>query len=180
MDDLAWSGDARYRSAGNVGQTYASHIAPLDRCGSLADRRTECRLVGQRQAWILPLPDRLDQRFEESCQAVSRLASCSASTCDLRRAINSDKKIEFALFAVLTFGESIVNQKPIGYVLNFFLFALVAFDVRQPADPMPLQTAMQRRARQMRDRRLQGVEANVAMEATCALRKATIIASLQP
>jgi hypothetical protein len=38
--------------------------------------------------------------------------------------------------------------------LEFPLRRLVAFDVRQPADVMALQAAMQRRARQVRDRRL--------------------------
>ena len=45
--------------------------------------------------------------------------------------------------------------------MNFFLRDLLPFDVRQASDAMPLQTAVQGRARQMRDRRLQGIEAVV-------------------
>jgi hypothetical protein len=42
--------------------------------------------------------------------------------------------------------------------LELFLGGLVAFDVRQPADPVALQAAMQRGAREMRDGRLQGIQ----------------------
>jgi hypothetical protein len=41
---------------------------------------------------------------------------------------------------------------------------LVAFHLRQSADAMPLQAPVQRRARQMRDRRLQRIEAIVARQ----------------
>ncbi len=45
--------------------------------------------------------------------------------------------------------------------LELLLRRLVAVDIGQAADPVALQAAMQRRARQVRDRRLQGVEAVV-------------------
>ncbi|MBJ7542581.1 hypothetical protein JDN41_03315 [Rhodomicrobium udaipurense] len=45
--------------------------------------------------------------------------------------------------------------------LELFLCGLVAFRFRQPADPVSLQTAMQRGPRQMRNGRLQGVKAIV-------------------
>ena len=49
-------------------------------------------------------------------------------------------------------------------IVRIFELALgrgFAFDLRQPGDPMALQTAMQRRARQVRNGRLQSVEAVV-------------------
>ena len=49
-------------------------------------------------------------------------------------------------------------KKPIGYVLNFF-FAGLSLDIRQLADAVALQTAMQRGSRQMRDARLQRIQA---------------------
>ena len=45
--------------------------------------------------------------------------------------------------------------------LEFAFGGGFAFDLRQPGDPVALQAAMQRRARQMRDGRLQGVQAIV-------------------
>ena len=45
--------------------------------------------------------------------------------------------------------------------LEFALGGGFAFDLRQPGDPVALQAAMQGRARQMRDGRLQGVQAVV-------------------
>src|SRR5688572_19602458 len=42
-----------------------------------------------------------------------------------------------------------------------FSLGLVAFDLRQPIDAVPLQAAMQAGAREMRDGRLQAVEAVV-------------------
>ena len=43
-------------------------------------------------------------------------------------------------------------------ILKLFPRGLVAIRLRQSADPVTLQTTMQRRTRQMRDRRLQSVE----------------------
>jgi hypothetical protein len=45
--------------------------------------------------------------------------------------------------------------------LEFAFGGGFAFDLRQPGDPMALQTPMKGRARQMRDGRLQGVKAVV-------------------
>jgi hypothetical protein len=43
--------------------------------------------------------------------------------------------------------------------LNLRLCALAVLDVRELRDGMPLQAAVQRRARQVRDRRLKGIRA---------------------
>jgi hypothetical protein len=48
-----------------------------------------------------------------------------------------------------------------GIPLELLPLGFVAFDIRQARDAMPLKTAMQRRARQVRDRRLQCAEAVV-------------------
>ena len=93
---------------------------------------------------------------------------------ELRRAVYGDEKIKLS-FRRLHFGDVDVEKADrIG--LELLLRGLVAFDLRQPADPVSLQTAMQRRTRQMRDRRLQGVEAIVKRQQR-VLRKAMMIAS---
>ena len=69
------------------------------------------------------------------------------------------KQVELA-FCGLHFGDVDVEEADrIG--LELLLRGLVALDLRQPADPMALQTAMQRRAGQVRDGGLKGVEAIV-------------------
>ena len=52
-------------------------------------------------------------------------------------------------------------KKPIGIALEALTLELVAFDIGQAGDAVPLKAAVQRRAGQMRDRRLQRIEAIV-------------------
>ena len=93
---------------------------------------------------------------------------------DLRGAVDSREQIQFAFFDS-DFGD--VDAKEADRIcFELPLPRLVALDVREPADPMPLQTAMQRLACQMRDRRLQGMEAIIEGSSVC-LRNATMIAS---
>jgi hypothetical protein len=78
---------------------------------------------------------------------------------ELGSAIDGDEEIEFALRG-LHFGDVNMEEADrIGLELPPRLF--VAFHLGQSADAVALEAAMQRRARQMRDRRLQGVEAIV-------------------
>ncbi len=48
-----------------------------------------------------------------------------------------------------------------GVALELLALGLVAFDIRQARDAMTLQTPMQRRTRQVRDRGLESIEAVV-------------------
>lgn len=76
--------------------------------------------------------------------------------CELAGAVDSYEEIELALF-----GPDLGNidvEEANRVALELLPFRLVAFDIRQTRNPMPLQTAMQGRAREMRDRRLQSVK----------------------
>jgi hypothetical protein len=78
---------------------------------------------------------------------------------ELRGSVDCDNEVEFALRGS---DFSNVDMKIADRVsLEFSLRRGFAFDLRQPGDPVALQAAMQRRARQMRDGRLQGVQAIV-------------------
>ena len=78
---------------------------------------------------------------------------------ELRGSVDCNEQIEFALRGS-DFGD--VDMKIADRVsLEFPLGGGFAFDLRQPGDPVPLQTPMKRRARQMRDGGLQGVQAVV-------------------
>jgi hypothetical protein len=78
---------------------------------------------------------------------------------ELGGAVDGDEEIELALRG-LHFGDVDVEEADrIGLELPPRLF--VAFHLRQSADAVALKTAMEGRARQMRDDRLQGVEAIV-------------------
>ncbi len=77
-------------------------------------------------------------------------------------AIDGDVEVKLALGS-LDFGDVDVDVADrIGFEL--LPYRLVASDLRQPRDAMTLQAAMQLRVGQMRDRRLQGVEAIVERE----------------
>jgi hypothetical protein len=74
-------------------------------------------------------------------------------------AVNGDIEVELALGG-LNLGD--VDMKIADRIgLEFSLPRLVAFNLREAADPMPLQTAMQGRTGQVRDGRLQRIEAIV-------------------
>src|ERR1700722_622989 len=78
---------------------------------------------------------------------------------ELRRPIDGDEQVEFALRGS-NFGD--VDMKIADRIgLEFALGGGFAFDLRQPRDSMALQAPMQRRARQMRDGRLQSIKAVV-------------------
>ena len=78
---------------------------------------------------------------------------------ELRRPIDRDKEIELALSGsnLCDVDMGIADRVSLELTLGRSL----AFDLRQPRDPMALQAAMQRRARQMRNCRLKRVEAVV-------------------
>src|SRR5271165_2450279 len=103
--------------------------------------------------------DGLDQREEESRgrDAIGILDKLRES--ELRRSVYGDVEVKLS-FRRLHLGDVDMEEADrIG--LELLLCGFVAFNVRQPADPVSLQAAMQRRTRQMRDGRLQGVKAIV-------------------
>jgi hypothetical protein len=78
---------------------------------------------------------------------------------ELRRSVDGDEQVELALRSS-NLGE--VDMKLADRIgLEFAFGGGFAFDLRQPGDLVALQTPVKRRARQMRDRRLQGIKAVV-------------------
>ena len=76
---------------------------------------------------------------------------------ELARAIDGHGKIEFALSCADLSDIDVEVSDRIGFEL--LLRCLVALDVRQVGDAVPLKAAMQGRSGQMRDRGLQGIKA---------------------
>jgi hypothetical protein len=74
---------------------------------------------------------------------------------ELRRSVDGDKQVELAL------SSSNLGDVDMKLGLEFAFGGGFAFDLRQPGDPVALQTPVKGRARQMRDGRLQGVKAVV-------------------
>lgn len=78
---------------------------------------------------------------------------------ELAGSVNGDKEIELSL---LGSGLGNIDVEIADWIsLELLTFGFVPVHVRKPRDTMPLQTPMQRRARQMWDRRLQSIEAVV-------------------
>jgi hypothetical protein len=74
-------------------------------------------------------------------------------------AVDGDEQVELA-FSCLHLGNIHVKEVD-GIALEALPLRFVALDIGQTRDAVPLKAPMQGRARQMRDRRLQGVEAVV-------------------
>ena len=103
-----------------------------------------------------------DQASQEVSRGATRHLLVHLDEGELRRPIDGDDEVEFALRGS-NFGD--VDMKIADRIgLEFALGRSFAFDLRQPGDPVALEAAMQRRARQMRYRWLQGVEAIVKRE----------------
>ena len=84
-----------------------------------------------------------------------RRATVHLDEGELRRSVDGDEQVELALRSS-NFGE--VDMKIADWIgLEFAFGRGYAFDLRQPRDPVALQTPVEGRARQMRDGRLQGV-----------------------
>jgi hypothetical protein len=79
-----------------------------------------------------------------------------SGTGKLRSAIDGDEEIEFAFFCPDLGDVDVEEADRVG--LEFFLGCFFAFDFEQPGDAVALQTAVERRAGQMRDCGLQSVE----------------------
>jgi hypothetical protein len=78
---------------------------------------------------------------------------------ELRRSVDRDNEVELALSGS-NLGD--VDMKIADWIgLEFAFGGGFAFDLRETGDPMALEAAVQRRARQMRDGGLQGIKAVV-------------------
>ena len=93
---------------------------------------------------------------------------------ELRRPINGHEEVELALLSANLGNVEVEVADRI--TLEGFFSDLVTGDLRQTADRVAFKAPMQGRPGQMRDRRLQGIEAVVSGSSVC-LRKATMIAS---
>ena len=100
-----------------------------------------------------------DQATQEVARRAARQLLMQFDEGELRRSVDCDDEVEFARRGS---DFSDVEMKIADRAsLEFSLGGGFAFDLRQPRDPMALQTAMQGRARQMRDGGLQGAKAVV-------------------
>ena len=98
-----------------------------------------------------------DPATQEVARGAARRLLMQFDEGELRRSVDCDDEVEFAL-RCSDFSD--VDKKIADRVgLEFSLGGGFAFDLRQPRDPMALQTPMKGRARQMRDGGLQGVKA---------------------
>src|SRR5262249_24586588 len=88
--------------------------------------------------------------------SVSLLVELSESK--LRCAVNRDKQVKFAFFSAhfSNIDVEVADRVPLER-----LAPCLAFDRRKPADLVALKQSMQRRSRQMRDGRLEGIKAIV-------------------
>src|SRR6185295_3027520 len=94
---------------------------------------------------------------------------------ELRRPINGHEEVELALLSANPGNVEVEVADRI--TLEGFFSDLVTGDLRQTADRVAFKAPMQGRPGQMRDRRLQGIEAESSSGSSVCLRKATMIAS---
>ena len=100
-----------------------------------------------------------DQGHEEGRRRGPARLSDDLDESEFACAINGDIEVQLA-FGSLHLGD--IDMKIADRIgLELLLDRLDAFDIGQAADTMALQAAMQRRACQLRDRQVQGVEAIV-------------------
>jgi hypothetical protein len=100
-----------------------------------------------------------DQAAQEVSRGAARHLLVHLDEGELRRSVDGDKQVELALSSSNLGDVDMKLADRIG--LEFAFGGGFAFDLRQPGDPVALQTPVKGRARQMRDGRLQGVQAVV-------------------
>ena len=100
-----------------------------------------------------------NQVAQDACRDQFGLSFMQFRIGEFRCLVDGHEEIEFTFFGT-NFG-NIDREVADRIFFKLFLLRLVAFHVRQTADPVALITAVQRRARQVRERRLQGIEAIV-------------------
>src|SRR3984957_6393058 len=102
-----------------------------------------------------PCRDGGDQAAQEVSRGATRHLLVQLDEGELRRSVDGDEQVELALRSS-NFGE--VDMKIADWIgLEFAFGRGLAFDLRQPRDPVALQTPAEGRARQMRGGRLQGL-----------------------
>ena len=115
----------------------------------------------------------IGHRFKHVLQELP--GSLSVSRCnelshsELASAINADEQVKLT-FGGLHLGDINV-KKACGVAFELLPLGLVALDIWQTRDAMPLQTAMQRRPRQVGDRRLNGIETVVKRQQRVAAER---------
>lgn len=100
--------------------------------------------------------DRLDQVARELGGDHLACSLVQFDKGELAGAVDRDEQAQLAFGRLYLCNVDVEVADRVG--LEFALRFLVASHLGQPADPVPLQAAMQGRAGQMRDRRLQGIE----------------------
>ena len=106
-----------------------------------------------------PVGDGLDQAAQEVCGRLARHLFVQLDEGELRGPVDCDDEMELALSGSSLGDVDMEVANRIG--LKLPLGRSFAFDLRQPRYSMALQAPMQRRARQMRDGRLQSIKAVV-------------------
>jgi hypothetical protein len=102
---------------------------------------------------------RLDEGVEEVAGNLPGGFLMQLGESELRGPVDGDEKVELALLGADLGDVDVEIAERI--VLELLLVGLVAGDVGQARDAVPLEAAVQRRARQMRNGRLQGIQAVV-------------------
>jgi hypothetical protein len=111
-----------------------------------------------------------DQAAQEVPRGAARHLLVHLDEGELRRSVDGDDEVEFALRS------SNLGEVDMKLGLEFAFGRGFAFDLRQPGDPVALQTPVKGRARQMRDGGLQSGRQSSSGSKVC-LRKATTTAS---
>ena len=100
-----------------------------------------------------------DQAAQEVPRGATRHLLVHLDEGELRRSVDGDEQVELALRGSNLGDVDMKLADRIG--LEFAFGGGFAFDLRQAGDLVALQTPVKGRARQMRDRRLQGIKAVV-------------------
>jgi hypothetical protein len=130
--------------------------------GGLDVRRRRARIAWRGEMGSVVGEDSMDLVRDGGDQAAQEVPGGAAGHLlvhldegELRRSVDGDDEAELALRRS-NFGD--VHMKIADRMgLEFALRRSFGFDLRQPGDPVALQTPVKGRARQMRDRGLQGV-----------------------
>ena len=100
---------------------------------------------------------RIEQKFQELPCCLAVCLFYQLGHCKLAGSVNGNKEMEHSLFCS-DLGDAYMEEADWA-ALELLPFWFVALDIQQPRYPVPLQATVQRRTRQMWDRRSQSVEA---------------------
>jgi hypothetical protein len=140
------------------GLPVSDHVPDFGRGPGIASGISEVgSVVGE--DGIDPVRDGGDQAAQEVPRGATRHLLMQFDEGELRRSVDGDDEVELALRSSNLGDVDMEIADRVG--LELALGRGFAFDLRQPRDPMALKASMQRRAPQMRNRRLKRVEAVV-------------------